>query len=238
MPNETPSPAVPGTFAAIVQQKGGTIAAVFLAVGGVGEILLGADVLSPRLQGLVHGVVILAAALANYVMNRKQTRTTDILVTTQAENKIQSPLLAAESKDPAVQREIEKQVSGGEGTANGLLTDAQKLQQALEDFNPDTLSPDRILATAKAIFPDRIATALWVNLLTGKLDEGATFEVWRNDKFSADALAGHLSAGAALGYKFAQAGNISASIFAGATHPYSGVLTSGWSPVLGAKLKF
>jgi hypothetical protein len=75
-------------------------------------------------------------------------------------------------------------------------------------------------------------------VLTGSPDLGATFEVFRRDKFTGDLLIGHATYGGALGYQVAQAGNLMVSIFAGASHPYAGVLTTGWSPVVGVKVRF
>ena len=44
----------------------------------------------------------------------RSKRAADILVTTQAENKIQNPALAPSSADPAVQRAIDKMTGNGE----------------------------------------------------------------------------------------------------------------------------
>lgn len=234
--SENPSP-VDSALVSLVVKNGGTLGAVGLMIGGVGELGIAAGAVSPQLHAAALGLVLIGAGLATFSVSRKQSRTTDMIATTQAENKIQSPFLAPESKDPVVQKVIDSQIAGN-GTANGVLTAAKQLKDALSDFNPENLTADRILQTAKAIFPDRIGTGVWVNLLKGSVDRGATFEVWRNDKLTADALLGHATAGVALGYQFAQAGDLCASIFAGAAHPYSGTLTVGWSPVLGATVKF
>lgn len=227
----------------IVTRAGGATGGWLVALSGACGLAIA---LTPNpstlLAQLVHYSAVMFAGLAAVGLAKKLKSTTDLYVSSEAEKRRLNPQLPNSSSVPAIQKEIVKQDASAAvnaaAAADALVPDAQKLQQALEDFNPENLTADRILQTAKAIFPDRLGTGVWVNLLKGSIDKGATFEVWRNDKFTADALLGHVSAGAALGYQFAQAGNIAASVFAGATHPYSGVLTSGWSPVLGASIKF
>lgn len=100
------------------------------------------------------------------------------------------------------------------------------------------LTPDRVIRAAQTLLPDRIGSGVWVNVLTGAPDEGATVQVFQKDKISGLGLIGHKTFGAALGYQFAQKDNVSASVFAGAAHPYSGVLTKGWAPVAGLSFRF
>lgn len=99
-------------------------------------------------------------------------------------------------------------------------------------------TPDGVLAAIKTALPDRVGSGIWVNVLNGGLDQGATITLYQKDRVSALGLAGHKTFGAALGYEFAQKDNVSASVFGGAAHPYSGVLTKGWAPVAGLSIKF
>lgn len=223
----------------IVTRAGGAAGGWLIALSGVCGLVMA---LTPNPSTLVAQVVHYAAVtfggLAVVGLSKKLKSTTDLYVSSEAEKRRLNPQLPNSSAVPAIQKEIVKQDASAAIAGNGVLAASQQLKDALSDFNPENMTADRILQTAKAIFPQRLGTGVWVNLLKGSIDKGATFEVWRNDKFSADALFGHVTAGAALGYQFAQAGDLSASVFAGATHPYAGVLTSGWSPVLGASVKF
>jgi len=117
---------------------------------------------------------------------------------------------------------------------------AQALKQELETegFDITKLTPDRLLTVAKQLFPERLGTAVWVSLKTGSPEEGATIQVFRVKDISADVLLGHAHYGASLGYQFAQSGNLSVSVFAGAEHSFEGNLTQGWEPVAGLKIRF
>lgn len=86
--------------------------------------------------------------------------------------------------------------------------------------------------------PERLGSAIWVDLQSGKPDEGMTVNIFTKDKFSLDGLIGHATYGAALGYEVVKRGNMVVSVLAGAAHPWNGKLQSGWHPVAGFGVKF
>lgn len=225
---------------AILFQKGvGRLGAAGLLLAGLSEVFQG---VLP--EHVAHGLAWIGAGLVLLDISMHATRATTMIATTQAENKIQSPHLDASSADPAVQREIDKQVTAAATAPPATPPDADlakaaaDMKDALSSFDPAHLTADRILTVAKTLFPERLGSAIWINVITGRADEGATFEVFKKDKFTADLLAGHVTAGLALGYQIAQSGALAVSVFGGATHPYDGALTSGWAPVLGVKIRF
>lgn len=63
-------------------------------------------------------------------------------------------------------------------------------------------------------------------------------EIFRKDKVSADALIGHASFGASLGYDVFQRGNIVVTAMAGIAHPWTMTLQRGWDPVAGLRIRF
>lgn len=85
---------------------------------------------------------------------------------------------------------------------------------------------------------DRAGAGIWVDVKSGEIDKGTTITVYEKDKFSLIGLIGRRTFGAGLGYEFAKAGPIEASVFGGAAHPYEGALKVGWRPVAGVSIKF
>lgn len=79
---------------------------------------------------------------------------------------------------------------------------------------------------------------MWINLRTGKADEGMTVEIFKKDKITADALIGHSSFGASLGYQVFQRGNIVVSAIAGVAHPWTMTMQRGWDPIAGLRVRF
>lgn len=65
-----------------------------------------------------------------------------------------------------------------------------------------------------------------------------TVEIYKKDKITADALLGHISFGASLGYQVAQAGPVAVTVMAGIAHPWTQTLSQGWFPVAGIKVRF
>lgn len=108
----------------------------------------------------------------------------------------------------------------------------------MQEFTPAALTPERVSQLAAVVFPDRVGTAIWINLKTGEPDEGMAIEVFRKDKISGDALLGHASFGASLGYDVVTRGNIVVTAFGGISHPWTMTLQRGWSPVAGLRVRF
>lgn len=120
-----------------------------------------------------------------------------------------------------------------------VLPMTQTVVQLAQQLKPvSDLTPDLVISAAKALLPDRIGGAVWVDVRTGGVDKGITVDLFHKDRISGFGLLGHKTFGAALGYRFAQQGNLMASVFAGAAHPYEGALKSGWDPVAGITIKF
>ena len=85
---------------------------------------------------------------------------------------------------------------------------------------------------------DRVGAGIWVDIKTSELDRGTTITVYEKARFSAIGLLSRKVFGAAFGYQMAKVGPIEASVFAGAAHPFEGLLKVGWKPVAGLSIKF
>lgn len=94
-----------------------------------------------------------------------------------------------------------------------------------------------MLEAVARVVGDRAGAGIWVDV-KGEIDKGTTVTVYEKDRFSLIGLVGRRTFGGALGYEFAKAGPIEASVFGGAAHPYEGALTVGWRPVAGVSIKF
>ena len=101
----------------------------------------------------------------------------------------------------------------------------------------DELDPNIIDAIVK-LAGDRVGAGLWVDVRTGELDKGTTITVYEKARFSAIGLVSRKVFGAALGYQISKIGPVEASVFAGAAHPFEGLLKVGWKPVAGLSIKF
>ena len=83
-----------------------------------------------------------------------------------------------------------------------------------------------------------MGSGVWINLRTGKVDEGLAVEIFKKDRISADALLGHASFGASVGYDVVQRGNIVVTAIAGIAHPWTETLQRGWDPIAGLRIRF
>jgi hypothetical protein len=103
MPDPLPQPPSPlslvDTLVGIFVKYGGPFASVGIMIAGVGICVR---------KDFGDGIITFGIGLALFSTDRRQKRTTDMIATTQAENKIENPHLSPKSADPAVQREIEK----------------------------------------------------------------------------------------------------------------------------------
>lgn len=112
-----------------------------------------------------------------------------------------------------------------------------RLGEALQQFRPEALTAERVAQLASLVFPDRLGSAVWVNLKTGAPDVGVTIEVFKKDKIGLDALIGKASFGAALGYDVARRGPLVVSVFGGAVHNWVGTMLRDWSPAAGLRIR-
>jgi hypothetical protein len=103
----------------------------------------------------------------------------------------------------------------------------------------DPTTPATVLTQiVKLALPDRLKQAVWVVLKTGRPDVGVTVEAFRAGRVSGEVLIGRVTYGAALGYDVWSKDNVAVSVIGGAAHDWFEDVRRGWSPVVGASIKF
>jgi len=123
MPSQASDQQPPSPFGFVmgVIQKGGKAAAICAFVCGIGLIGLGITSMisfHSVLAGATtffQGVFCFGAGFGIASLSFHANRTTQMIAVVSAEDKIESPHLTATSADPAVQREIEKQLAAPDG---------------------------------------------------------------------------------------------------------------------------
>lgn len=103
----------------------------------------------------------------------------------------------------------------------------------------DPMTPAAVLTEiARRALPERLKSAVWFSLKTGQPDVGVTVETFRVGKVAGEVLLGRVGYGAALGYDVWKKDNVAVSILGGAAHDWFEDVRKGWSPVVGASIKF
>jgi hypothetical protein len=101
-------------FLMVVLQKGGKWGAVGIFIASLGEFALGISTvakfhdLMAGMEYFAHGLVWMGASVALLAIAWHSNRATQMIATSQAENKIENPHLTAASSDPAIQSAIDK----------------------------------------------------------------------------------------------------------------------------------
>jgi hypothetical protein len=113
---------------------------------------------------------------------------------------------------------------------------AKKVEAA---YIADPMTPAAVLTEiARKALPERLKSAVWFSLKTGQPDVGVTVEAFRAGRVSGEVLLGRVGYGAALGYDVWRKDNVAVSVLGGAAHDWFEDVRKGWSPVVGAAIKF